>query len=388
MDSSSELLPFLLNNVKRTGTVLGVGSFGSVEEVTYNGAPCAGKKMHDVLMQTQSKTKKVFVKKLVDECQLMSDLKHPNIVQFFGLCFFENSKFPMIIMEKVNSNLDATLTNYTNMPLALKNMLMQDIAKGLNYLHTQYPPIIHRDVTAKNVLVTSTMMAKLADLGNARIIQSHCIPSTLSQMPGTLVYMPPETFHPSPVYDTSLDMFSFGHLILFILLQEFPGNLLPYTYPDPRNPNSLAARTEVERRKEYLDRCSAKFGKRNPFLTLVEGCLSDNRLQRPTAANILEQLLATEKSEKQIYDQIRRRLNFHAAEVIAGDSEYMYVEKTPVDRTPGPHEASETLSQQMLKQIRVCLKCMIDVELRTILTFGSRLCLHLYSQGRLKGGGW
>lgn len=344
--SLPELSPFLLKDVKRTGIILGVGSFGSVEEVTMNGAACAGKKMHDVLMQTQNKTKKIFVKKLVDECQLMSELKHPNIVQFFGLCFFENSKYPTIVMEKLSSNLNALLTGNSGIPLALKNMIMQDIVKGLNYLHTQVPPIIHRDLTARNVLLTTSMMAKLGDLGNSRIIQAHEIASTLSRMPGTLVYMPPEAFQQLPNYSTSLDIFSFGHLILFIMLQEFPGNLLPYTYHDSNNPDRLVARTEIERRQEYVDRCVAKLGERHPNISLIHYCLSDRPQKRPTAAQILNILLKTEDVEKSVYGEIRRKLNFHPTiAVMESESNQSSVLETSGD--------SEKLSQQMLRQIKV-----------------------------------
>ena len=350
--SSPELSPYLLTNVQRTDTVLGVGSFGSVEEVSFNGAVCAGKKMHDVLLLTQNKTRKILIKKLVDECRLMSSLKHPNIVQFFGLCFLDNSTYPMIVMEKLNSNLDTILTSYTAMPIALKIIIMQDIAKGLNYLHTQSPPVIHRDLTARNVLLTSSMSAKLADLGNARIIQSHSIPSTLSQMPGTLVYMPPEALHHNPQYNASLDIFSFGHLILYIVLQEFPADLLPYTYPDPANPGRPAARTELERRKQYVDKCAAKLGKKSSLMTQVCACLDDIPSRRPSAGEILEQLMATEHSEKQVYGQVRKLISHAAGAGAMGGGVY-----EPVGSPEGEGsslESGKSLSQQMLQQIRVC----------------------------------
>lgn len=350
LESSPELSPYLLKNVKRTGNILGIGSFGSVEEVTFNEAPCAGKKMHDVLMQSKDDTKRVLMKKLVDECKLMSEIKHPNIVQFFGLCFFEKSTYPTIVMEKLNSSLDATLLGHSCIPLALKNMFMQDIAKGLNYLHTQSSPIIHGDLTAKNVLLTSSMTAKLADLGNAHIIRSHGIPTTFSQIPGTLVYMAPEALQVKPICDTSLDMFSFGHLSLFIVLQAFPGDLLTCTYTDPSNPRGISARTEVERRKEYLDQCIPILGFRNPIIQFIEDCLNNNPQMRPTASQILDQLLKTEKAEKQVYGQIRRQLNFSPAEAVSGETEYAYVQNI----SPETSGKLAIPSQQMLQQIRVC----------------------------------
>lgn len=342
LKSSNELSPFLLRDVKKTGTTLGMGSFGCVEEVTMNGAPCAGKKMHDVLMQSQNLNKKFLVKKMVEECRLMSQLKHPNIVQFFGLYFFENSPFPMIVMEKLNSNLDSVLTGHRSMPIALKNMLMQDITRGLNYLHAQLPPIIHRDITARNVLLTSSMTAKLGDLGSARIIQAHGISSTLSQMPGTLVYMPPEAFQIKPNYDASLDIFSFGHLVLFIILQVFPAELLPHTYSDPKNPGGLLARTEIERRKKYVDQCIDLLGKKSPIVTLIQSCLNNDPQKRPSATQILKILLERESAEQQIYGDIRKKLD-HTVEV----SKPFHSEDSV------PEHSNENLSQQLLHHIKV-----------------------------------
>ena len=341
--SSPELLPFLLTNVVKTGVTLGMGSFGCVEEVSMNGAPCAGKKLHDSLMHPRNESELSLVKKLVSECRLMSELKHPNIVQFFGLYFFENSKFPTIVMEKLHSNLDAVLSRGKDIPMSLKIIFMQDIAKGLNYLHTQVPPIIHRDLTARNVLLTSSMMAKLGDLGNSRILPFNEISSSLTQMPGTLVYMPPEALRPSPNYDTSLDMFSFGHLILYIILQELPWNMLAYTYPDPNNPNKLIARSEVERRKEYIDRCVLTVGNKNPIIMLASQCLSDHPQARPTAEKMLGKLLESEHKQKEVFGDIRRRLNLHSTEVLGSSYESSFEASTE----------QNSLDHQMLQQIAV-----------------------------------
>lgn len=305
-----------------------------------NGAPCAGKKLHDVLMHSQMPNKMFLVKKLVDECRIMSELKHPNVVQFFGLCFFENSDYPVIVMEKLTSSLDALLTSHSSLPLALKTMLMQDIARGLNYLHAQVPPIIHRDITARNILLTSSMMAKLGDLGSARIIWSHGIPSTLSRTPGTLVYMPPEATQPTPQYDAALDMFSFGHLTLFVVLQEFPGNLLSYTYPDPNNPGRLLARSEIERRKKYVDQCVSKLGNASPIMHLLSSCLSDDPQKRPTAAQVLDTLTERKSDEEHdiVYKEFRERMKFDFA-------------------TAHPREGKEEAEypKEVLQQIKVSL---------------------------------
>ena len=99
--------------------------------------------------------------------------------------------------------------------------MLEDVARGLLYLHTHDRQIIHRDLTAKNVLLTSSLVAKITDLGNSRIVnlQPGQLARTLSRLPGTQDYMPPEAFTAASRYGPSLDVFSFGHLALFTLTQ-------------------------------------------------------------------------------------------------------------------------------------------------------------------------
>lgn len=162
-----------------------------------------------------------ITKKYLQECQLMSSLCHPNITRFIGLCFIVDSRLPVLVMEKLDGNLDDLLETVPCIPLALKRSILEDIAKGLRFLHTHSQQIIHRDLTAKNVLLTSTLVAKITDLGNSRIVhlQAGQLVQTMSRLPGTLVYMPPEAFSFTTRYGPSLNVFSFGHLALFTLTQ-------------------------------------------------------------------------------------------------------------------------------------------------------------------------
>ena len=155
----------------------------------------------------------------------MSSLRHPNITQFLGLCFLPDSRLPVLLMERLNESLDNLLETVPNIALALKQSILEDVAKGLLYLHNYQPPIVHRDLTARNVLLTESFVAKITDFGNSRIINlKPCqLARTLSRFPGTLVYMPPEAIATDAVdsshYGPSLDIFSFGHLTLYVALQ-------------------------------------------------------------------------------------------------------------------------------------------------------------------------
>ena len=182
---------------------------------------CAGKKIHEVLLDPGNEGVREIAGRYVQECQLMSDLRHPNITLFLGVCFLPNCQLPVLLMERLEGSLDDLLETVPNISLALKRSMLEDISRGLLYLHKHTPQIIHRDLTAKNVLLTSSLVAKITDFGNARIVnlQPGQLACTLSRLPGTLAYMPPEALSASARYGSSLDVFSFGHLALFTLNQ-------------------------------------------------------------------------------------------------------------------------------------------------------------------------
>ena len=189
-------------------------------------------------------------------------------------------------------------------PYSLKRSFLLDISRGLFYLHGHSPPIIHRDLTARNVLLTRSMLAKIADLGNARMVEPHKLNKTMSTAPGTLVYMPPEAIGVRPKYDAKLDMFSFGHLSLYTAIKDFPDELLPSTYTDPKNPDNLKARSEVQRREPFMMKLYKELGKEHPLVKLIRQCLHNAAECRPNAADVMKILegLDVEKEVEDLYD--------------------------------------------------------------------------------------
>ena len=145
-------------------------------------------------------------------------LRHPNITLFLGLCFLPGTKLPLLVMERLEMSLDDLLEHIPNLPLTLKRSILEDVASGLLYLHRRPSPVIHRDLTSKNVLLTSSLVAKISDMCIVDM-RGGQMARTLSKLPGTLVYMPPEALDDTHHYGPSLDVFSFGHLAIFTLTQ-------------------------------------------------------------------------------------------------------------------------------------------------------------------------
>ena len=268
-----ELRRHFLDGVIIIGRTLGVGAFGTVVEIQIDGTMYAGKTIHSALLNAGVQGTRNIIDKFVTECRLMSEVKHPNIIQFMGLCILKGSKHPTIVMERLDMSLENLLETRKDLPLSLKLRILLDVSRGLVYLHGRIPPIIHRDLTSRNVLIyCASMQAKIADLGNALLTEQGTLIKTLSQMPGTPVYMPPEAVGTNPHYDTSLDMFSYGQLSLYVATGVFPGELLPATYTDPVTEKVLA-NSELERRRQYIDMLQLFYGEDHPLLTTVKGCL-------------------------------------------------------------------------------------------------------------------
>ena len=73
-------------------------------------------------------------------------------------------------------------------------------------------------------------------------------------------------------------------------MQVFPGTLLQHTYRDPENPRHRLARTEVQRRGEYIKLLHQQLGEQHPLVLLVKQCLEDEPSERPSAQELLQGL--------------------------------------------------------------------------------------------------
>ena len=317
-----ELQQFLLPNLRLTGVRIGAGAYGSVEEVAVPGAICAAKKIHEVFLDRseipESEVRKSAAQ-FVRECQLMSTLRHPNIVQFLGVCFLPGSRLPALVMERLLTSLHDLLDPETDtppppdapkpfFPLSLKCSILDNVACGLAYLHERSPPVIHRDLSARNVLLNSGMVAKIADLGVARIVPRMRVAATMTKGLGAIIYMSPEAMESKPAekeeekdkkskYDASIDIFSFGVVAIFTLCQTFPCDLLAPTYRDERR--RIIGRSELERRERYMRMIYRQLREKHPLLQMIEGCL-DFPEDRPSIREVLRLL---EEARAEVRDE-------------------------------------------------------------------------------------
>lgn len=274
------------------GKELGCGAYGKVYTVKYCGQLFAAKEIHPALLNIVcEKQKDIAVTSFLQECYHCANLRHPNIVQFIGVYWPDKQSvdLPVMVMEMM----DCSLTKFITKPepgikLADKYSILHDVTLGLNYLHSHDPPIVHRDLSPNNILLTERGVAKIGDLGVARAIQAGgkgIKKNVLTMTPGALEFMPPETFCSNPVYDASLDVFSFGGIILFVITEQWPEPTGPTIFD--QDTQSVVGFTEIQRRQEYLNKLD---GKLHELRLLVESCLDNDPNRRPDMITLSEKM--------------------------------------------------------------------------------------------------
>ena len=287
--ATGTLRRFELEGIRDTGRKVGHGSYAVVKEFEYHHLKCVGKKIHGILFESATPHEKAaMLERFAEECELLAGLHHPCIVQFLGVWFEQGSQLPVLVMEYLHTTLSACLETYSILPEDIGYGILRDVGLGLCFLHERSPPIIHRDLSANNVLLTSNMNAKLSDLGVAKIL--NLTPARMTQMtqtkaPGTPCYMPPEALTAKPKYTLKIDVYSYGVLIIHTLCGRWPFPEDAFR-PDPGNPDAIIPVPEVERRAEYL----REIGNDHPLMAVIRQCLSNVPARRPEAPALLDRV--------------------------------------------------------------------------------------------------
>ena len=287
--------------------ILGIGSYGKVCKAKCDDLLCAAKILHptlfDPIEQQQIEHKREHrlpIRRFEQECEFMSTIRHPNIVQFLGTTQESEMHLPVILMELMDDSLTHFLKSSTQ-PISyhIQVNICHDIILALSFLHSNN--IIHRDLSSNNVLLIGNIRAKVTDFGMARLnelnTQSSCLTFTLC--PGTEVYMPPEAVQDKPVYTDKIDCFSFGVLIVQILTRQFPkpGERLQgidMSLPSVPRGKVVMCVSEIDRRQNHINLVEPN----HPLLSISLDCLKDNDFDRPTAQQLCRRVSVLKECTK------------------------------------------------------------------------------------------
>ena len=287
----AELQAFLMTDVNKEMFNLGVGSYAVVKQITCKGKTFAAKQLHDSLFNlASSEERSALLSQFARECRLLQRAAHPNIVKFIGVHMDKASPLPYLVMELMHTTLSSYLENNGKPATPSDYYILSDVALGLQFLHKHIPAIIHRDLSANNILLSLALQAKISDLGMAKIIDCNVNQKTKltqTKAPGTLCYMPPEALVEIPHYDTSIDTYSFGVLMVHLLCGQWPiagpGNIVKSS-----NPDQLIAVNEFDRRMMFIK----KIGLDHVLMPLIRRCLHNSPAGRPSASDIAETVMA------------------------------------------------------------------------------------------------
>ena len=282
--ADDELIPFVLKNIDSSVEKKGSGAYGTVYKVSVKGVTCIAKRLHDILVTDVSPRERASIqRKFAAECVLLSKLRHPNVVHFVGVHYGRSANDLSLIMECLQTDLAKFLEGCSSeIPLSIKLSILLDVSYGLLYFHTHSPPIIHRDLSANNVLLTTDLRAKITDLGVAKLLDRRTQAAIAqTKAPGSQDYMSPEALQEIPVYNYKLDIFSFGHLTLYVAGQKFP---VVHDLSARDMYSALKQSTvQIQRRRRAIELIG---GERHTLYTVITKCLQDKPEHRPATTEL------------------------------------------------------------------------------------------------------
>ena len=293
MASGESVQDFVLKGVTSLNRKeLGRGAYGKVYAVKYCETICAAKEIHSILIEDVGEgARRLTIQSFLKECRQCSMLRHPNVIQFLGVYYptevggANTIRLPVMVMEMMADSLTSFVDKHEKIPVHIKYSIVHDVSLGLCYLHNHDPPIVHRDLSPNNVLLTAHHVAKISDLGVAKVIKADSR-KTMTKAPGTVDFMPLEALANAPIYGPPMDVFSFAGIILHTFNQQWPRPTEQVQF-DPKTRRRVAL-SEIERRQQYLDKM---IGEAEVLRRLVEECLDDDPAVRPTIATVCERIL-------------------------------------------------------------------------------------------------
>ena len=352
--------------------VIGEGPSGVIYKGSYRGSVVAVKKMKMISLPCKASARENVEMELEVEATRMGSLRHPNTVLFMGACLQEDyfcivsefctrgSLFNVLHAPKASSSRrykrkgseplvrtnsassasgpgnasDPEVKKKVNLKWSLRIRLALGAARGLLYLHSADPPLVHGQLKSSNILVDDSWNAKLADFGTRRVAEAvgfdrsrmHSIDKRSARLRWTapeLLKLGEErilkgAFPSDCASPQAVDIFSFG-----LIMWELTTGDLPYA--------DMHSNAEIS---EYvLSGCRPiiKSGQCNvKWAELMARCWSHNPLRRPSAAEIVSSLESISKA-----DAVAQSTKKEARVVNSNRADYRFADR-PRSRSKGP----------------------------------------------------
>ncbi|KAJ0265710.1 Mitogen-activated protein kinase kinase kinase YODA [Hirschfeldia incana] len=252
----------------KKGRLLGMGSFGHVY-LGFNsesGEMCA---MKEVTLCSDDAKSRESAQQLGQEIAVLSRLRHPNIVQYYGSETVDDKLY--IYLEYVSGgSIYKLLQEYGQFGENAIRNYTQQILSGLAYLHAKNT--VHRDIKGANILVDPHGRVKVADFGMAKHITAQSGPLSFK---GSPYWMAPEVIQNSSGSNLAVDIWSLGCTVLEMATTKPPWSQY----------EGVPAMFKIGNSKDLPDIPNHLSEEGKDF---VRKCLQRNPANRPTAAKLLE----------------------------------------------------------------------------------------------------
>ncbi|VAH22292.1 unnamed protein product [Triticum turgidum subsp. durum] len=238
------------------------------------------------------------VEQFVNEAAILSRLRHPNLVTFYG-CTSSRSRELLLVYEYVPNgtvadHLQGHRAAERALPWPLRLNVAVEAAAALAYLHAIDPPVVHRDVKTANILLDADFHVKVADFGLSRLFPPDGATHVSTAPQGTPGYVDPEYHQCYQLTDRS-DVYSFG-----VVLAELISSKPAVDVTRDRDEINLAAMAVAKIQRSELDRLvdpdlgygsdEATTRAMTMVAELAFRCLQQNSEMRPPIREVLHGL--------------------------------------------------------------------------------------------------
>nr|DBA27987.1 TPA: hypothetical protein GDO54_008419 [Pyxicephalus adspersus] len=224
-------------------------------------------------LQTRKLTK-AERQRFSEEVEMLKGLQHPNIVRFYDSwkTLVKGQICIVLVTELMTSGtLKTYLKRFKEMKLKVLQRWSRQILKGLHFLHTRCPPIIHRDLKCDNIFITGpTGFVKIGDLGLATLKSASFAKSVI----GTPEFMAPEMYEEK--YDEAVDVYAFGMCMLEMATSEYP-------YSECQNAAQIYRKVTSGMKPDSFYKVKVP-----ELKEIIEGCIRMNKNERYTIQDLLE----------------------------------------------------------------------------------------------------
>ena len=232
----------ILKNTYEVDCLIGKGTFGEVYRVKHK---FLGYQALKLLKPTDEDDS---FDDFINESKNLLKVNHKNIVRLYDSNYlkYNKSKYFYLAMEFISGeDLFSLLERKGTLTIDLALKLQKEICEGIQFMHDQKVPIIHRDIKPQNILLSydeDPICAKISDFGVSAVIDNNF---RVVDSAGTLAYMSPECLN--GIADKSNDLFSAGIIFYEMLTGNHPWN---YNFKDTTDEEAIKTQIILARKEE------------------------------------------------------------------------------------------------------------------------------------------